>query len=233
MARSLFRVASDPPPSEPDPGARLICDGGWGSKKCGLPKGWGVEPCVREGCPGNWAWRCPTGRHGDIDDALELAAHGLSHDTRAREILVEGLHSCSRCGGRDWETAGGWALDWKAGGDLAPSDLQTLKFVCRGCGYAVPVHEFILYSLEGAYRELEAVRPGRWDPIRPCPCGRSKMQPDTDWIGPECACCGGVIYHDVANWARPLCTSCDGRTTPTRPPGLAPPQSPGTAAWAW
>jgi hypothetical protein len=224
MARSLFRVASDPPPSERDPRARLICDGGWGSKKCGLPMGWGVEPCVREGCPGYWAWRCPTGRHGDIDDALELAAHGLSHDTRAREILVEGLHSCSRCGGRAWEAAGCWAA----------VNLQTIRFLCRICGHALPVHEFVLYSLERAYRELEAARPRWGDPSRPCPCGRRTMSPDSDWIGPECACCGGVMdLHGVANWARPLCPSCDGRMTPTRPLQLPLPQSPGTAAWAW
>jgi hypothetical protein len=34
------------------------------------------------------------------------------------------------------------------------------------------------------------------------------MHPDTDWIGPECACCGGVIYYDVSNPARPLCDGC-------------------------
>jgi hypothetical protein len=164
MARGLFRVATDPPPSEPNPGAEPICHGGRQGRRCGLRKTWVVEPCDRSRCPGYWAWRCPTGRHGDIDDTLEIAAHGLSHDTRAKEILVEGLHSCSRCGGRDWEAAGCWA----------PVNLQTIRFLCRICGDALPVHEFVLYSLEGAYRELEAARPG-WG-IRPvhAPAGTAR-----------------------------------------------------------
>jgi len=61
MARSLFRIASDPPPSEPD----QIC-------RCGLRKTWVIEPCDRDGCPGSWAWRCPAepARHGEPDDNL-------------------------------------------------------------------------------------------------------------------------------------------------------------------
>ena len=185
---------------------------------------WVVEPCDREGCPGFWAWRCPTGRHGAIDDTLELAAHGLSHDLRAREVLVEGLHSCRRCGSRDWEAGGRWA----------PGNLQTIRFLCCVCGYGLPVTEFVLYSLEQADRGAEVARPAMGEPPRPCGCGQSAVYAgdNGDWPGAECACCGGTMgLYGVANWARPLCPSCDGRTPP--PPQSPPPQSPGTACWAW
>jgi hypothetical protein len=204
MARGLFRVANEDPPSQPGPSARLICDGGQGSKGCGLPMGWIREPCARDGCHGYWAWRCPTDKHGDIDDSLELAAHGLSHDTRDQELGVEALHQCPECGARDWEAGGCWA----------PVNLQTIRFLCRGCGHATPVSAGFLRSRESD--GPETARPRAWDMRWPWPCGRRMMDPSSDWYGPECACCGGVIYYDVANPARPLCHGCQPNRAPTR-----------------
>ncbi len=225
MARGLFRIATDPAPSEPNPGADLICDGGWGSSKCGLPKYWIVESCDREGCPGFWAWGCRLFReaHAGPDDLLELAAHGLSHETRAKEALVEKHCPCG-CGARDWE-AGAW---W------VPGNLHALRFTCRGCGRETCVSEFVLHSWGRAGQEM--ARPAMGEPSRPCACGRSAVYAgdNGDWPGAECACCGGTMgLYDVANWARPLCPRCDGRTPPPRPPQSPPPQSPGTACWAW
>lgn len=198
MARGLFRIATDPAPGEPNPGADLICDGGWGSSKCGLPKYWIVKSCDRGGCPGFWAWGCRLFReaHAGPDDLLDLALHGASHNLRAKEALVETHCSCP-CGARDWE-AGKW---W------VPDNLHALRFTCRGCGNATCVSEFVLHAWELGGQEM--TRPRWGEPPRPCACGRSTVHSDNgDWIGPECACCGGIAPDSVANQARPLCDGC-------------------------
>jgi hypothetical protein len=141
------------------------------------------------------------------DDVLAFAARSLNHDTRGQEVRVRKIHSCL-CGARDWE-AGEW---WD------PLTRLALRFTCRGCGCTIPVSELLLQP-ERTWPE--GTRPRDWEHRWPCPCGRSMMRPDTDWIGPECACCGAVIYYDVSNPARPLCDGCQPNSKADEIVGLA------------